>query len=370
MPLSLYFEDRLSPSEAERWLFAVPDGDPLGTGLGVMLSAEIYDSSAKLGRVRLARLDPLDTTPFAARPRPPAWTVLGGEEIDVADHWHLFTDGAHWLSRADSGRQRLRLCRADVDPALAGSPAELPAFLKGPPGTIPPAQLASLWFTNDHFMVRTRRGGVHVGLFDTVPPSLRLVRCDDAMVTHQTRLRVPRIGAAGDSVSNTASARRLGTGRQDDRFVLVAPDLLTYADPARLRLIEVDPETMSWAEVARIDEGPEYQLQMGTVVFLPGGRSLVTYKRLEVGWRAAANEDDGGNIRRVLFDAAWGVIWSENLLSAGKTSALAGNRPHTITYDWGGTTYVLSTWDEWNLSAGRLQGQPVPLGCRFRVDAV
>ncbi len=354
----------LAPAEAERWAFVIPDGDPAGTGLNAMISAGVRPELT--GYVRLGRINVLDAASLASV----SWTTLGPDSLDVADHWHLLVGSEHVVSRATT-QGRLYLCRTSADSSLAGSPLEAALPIVAPRGTRVMRSTAAFiqanWSTNDHALLLARRDGVQIVLGNTDGDSLRFVHVDSGLVCRSTVLRAGRVGSSTDRVKNTASARRLGGGRELSQVVVVAPTSLGYDQAGDLRVLDAEPDLRAWTELARIAGGDQYQLQMGTVCFLPGDYRLVTYKRLDRTWRTATGQDDGGDIVRTLFDSSWTELRTEVLLAGVATGGTVGNRPHTIRHDEAGTTHVVTTWDEWVLGSTRVQ--PDPGGCRYRVDA-
>ncbi len=355
----------IPPEEAERWAFVIPDGDPAGTGLNAMISAGLHPLE-ETGFVRLGRVNVLDASSVAAI----SWTTLGPDSLDVADHWHLLVGSDHVISRA-TAEGRLYVCRASADSTLAGSPVEAALPIVAPRGTYGAPSTAAFinadWSTNDHALLLARRGGVQVVLGNTAGDSLRFVHLDSGLVCRSTTLRAGQLGSAADRVKNTASARRLGGGRELSQVVVVAPTSLGYDQAGDLRVLDAEPDLRAWAELARIAGGDQHQLQLGTVCFLPGDYRLVTYKRLDTTWRPEPGLDDGGDIVRTLFDASWVELGTEVLRAGVATGGIVGNRPHTIRYDESGAVYVITTWDEWTLGSTRVG--PTPAGCRYRVDA-
>jgi hypothetical protein len=259
------------------------------------------------------------------------------------------------------------LCRALADLSNAAVPDEPSDPVVGNALVLPSQVQADDWQFNDHCMLLAREGGVRLVAYQPAQRGLRFVEVDNAMQALEPSRATPLVGAPPDPILNTASARRLGTSL-DEPVLVLAPTELLYNQTSDLRLVNVDPDYLAWAERLRISDGDEYQLQLGTEVQLGGGFMLVTFKRLHRDWRSTADDNDSGDIVRILFRANK-QIRRETLVDAvGSGFERCGNRPHSIKYETGGKTYVITTWDEWDVSISRGKADVVALGCTLRVD--
>ncbi len=108
-PVSTAVAPKIMPAVAPRsiagagvWLFAVDDGNPQ-----LALSAEL-DGKLLVGRLDVT--DPKATVSWQAVASP---TDTGG--MSIADHWHIFAHGYHWLVFSVAGDSASYLLKLDKD---------------------------------------------------------------------------------------------------------------------------------------------------------------------------------------------------------------------------------------------------------------
>ncbi len=356
-------------TDARTWLYAIPDGDPTGTGLPLVLTVE----APSLTRAGVSAVYAVRADPFAASLSGLGWVELAPvgfhPRASVRDHAHIFNRGRHWVSRSfeDKG---LSVCTFQPSLVDVTAPPGSGFPLFGPTGFPGRAQLNTGWSTNDHCM-SPAGDGVWVSALDGTYSAQRFARVDANMRTRMSPRMVPRVGDPADPVWNTASARPI-RGQPGARAHVVAPTSLHYNKTSDLRVLEADFSTGLWTDTQRITWGSSNQLQMGTRVALPGGAVAITYKRLSTSWRTATDQDDSGDIVRSLYDAAGTWLDNEVMVdSQGSSWTTSGNRPHTQLLRYRGDTYLLTSWDQWDLSTSggtRTTGNGSPSGCVLRVE--
>ncbi|MCC7015580.1 MAG: hypothetical protein IT564_00045 [Rhodospirillales bacterium] len=284
------------------WGFVVDDGD-----------SEPALSAERPGEIVAARL--------SADGAPPAWrAVVRAREVmarHLADHWHIFAHGAHWIVfSTDRGSFLLKLDRNFRRLLLVPvSDATLP--------------------TNDMFMV-AEPDGIAVGHF--LPGTGHLI------------FRMTRDGAPGGTVvlgggearhANGASALAVPGG-----FRVIAPQTLQPDMPGGLLAIEADRDWRIRSARILVSER-DRNVAMGSAVHLPDGRTIL-HARVRKAERAPsppapgatpggrAPRDDGGEIVRYWIGANGGIVRREVVVADQKA-----NRPHTALI--GGMLYTL--WD-------------------------
>lgn len=289
---------------ASLWLFAVEDGE-----------GKVVVSAEHQGRLLMGRLD-------LNQPEAKVdWkVVLDPSEIQapsLADHWHIFAHGAHWIvvSTPFSGSYLLKLDRGfnrlglfSVAPGQQSGPDNVP--------------------TNDMFLVEEPQG-VAVGHF--LPGrGHRIFRFDP----NGNPLGTVDFGGGTFTHANGASAQMAKSG-----FRVFAPHSLHPLTPSPIYLIWADP---NWTPVdGRILlEEPDTNFAMPTAVELASGHWIVharvrdltqTEPQAEPGFQMP---DDGAIVRYVL-DPEGSVLSREVLMSEG------GNRPHTSLIG----DLLVTTWD-------------------------
>ncbi|MDP2730187.1 MAG: hypothetical protein Q8O55_06880 [Dehalococcoidales bacterium] len=288
------------------WLFAVDDGNP-----HLALSAE-SDGQLLMGRLDIAN-------PAASV----SWQTVAGPAdtggVTIADHWHVFAHGYHWLVFSVAGDSASYLLKLDRDfKRLALVPV---GHSDGP--------------TNDMFLV-AEPNGVAVGHF--APGYGHTVhRFDvDAKKTGQVR-----IGGGTYAHANGSSAIPVEGG-----YLLFASETLNPSVTGAVRGIQFDA---SWrpvnVKVVLDEEGTN--AAMATAVRLESGYTIAHLRvRTGVSPRGTAigltpqpgslMPDDSGALVRLVLAPDGTVVSRETLASDG------ANRPHTTLAG----DLLVTTWDE------------------------
>lgn len=331
------------------WLFAVPDGDPEGTGLPVMLSTEV-DHTILMGRV-----DPLARrADFWRVEWPVEWCAIvdSAPLRDLADHWHLCIRGEHWVSYSYSNEESLNLFKLAARDVVDGvKPTEVSVVTPAAGGGL----IEGAYKTNDHFMVR-RKNGVAVGVWEP-PVTMKMVVIDSSLTYRAETELVGSFPLRG--IANGSSA--VGV-RPNEVHVLASTDL-SRMRPGSIRYLKYhvtsSDEWVDETEFLRIYERG-YNCQMATVVILPNRCTIITFKRFFE--RGTATEPDGGSIVRHVYTPR-GFFYSEETLLDPATLGRYGNRPHTTAYQAAGVRYLITTWDEADATG-------ITLGAYMRVDRI
>jgi len=286
------------------WLFAVDDGSPQ-----LALSAE-SDGKLLMGRLNVS--DPGATV---------SWQTVAGPAdtggVSIADHWHIFAHGFHWLVFSVAGDSSSYLLKLDKEfRRLALVPV---GHTDGP--------------TNDMFLV-AEPDGVAIGHF--APGYGHTVHRFDVEAKKTGQVR---IGGGVFTHGYGSSAIPVEGG-----YLLFATETLNPSATSAVRLIQFDA---SWQPVnvkAVFDENGT-NAAMATAVRLDNGYTIVHLRiRTGVSPRQKApspqtgsppTDDSGALVRLVL--APDGIIASkETLVSSGT------NRPHTTLVG----DLLVTTWDE------------------------
>ena len=286
------------------WLFAVDDGNP-----NLALSAESD------GRLLMGRLDM--TNPNAVV----SWQTVAGPAdtggVSIADHWHIFAHGFHWLVFSVAGDSASYLLKLDEEfRRLALVPV---GHTDGP--------------TNDMFLV-AEPDGVAIGHF--APGYGHTVHRFDIEAKKTGQVR---IGGGVFTHGNGSSAIPVEGG-----YLLFATETLNPSATSAVRLIQCDA---SWqpVNVRTVFDENGTNAAMATAVRLDNGYTIVHLRiRTGVSPRQKApspqtgpppTDDSGALVRLVL--APDGIIASkETLVSSGT------NRPHTTLVG----DLLVTTWDE------------------------
>jgi hypothetical protein len=292
-------------SDGALWLFAVPDG-----GDSVALSAEQHQALV------VGRLD-------VRRPSHPVeWRVaLAGKELGapgIADHWHMFAHGAHWIVVSTGGGSFL--LKLDRDFRRLGLFRVAPASRPGP-GGVP---------TNDMFLV-AESDGVAVGHF--LPGfGHRMYRFDQ----NGTPRDPVDFGGGPYRHANGASAERTAGG-----FLVFAPLTLNPLMYSSIRVIQADADWQPSNKFEPIAED-DMNIVMPSSVALPSGYRIVHARVRALGGEqrepGPAHERrpmDDGMIVRYVLDPSFRVVSRETVAPRG------ANRPHTALFG----DLLLTTWD-------------------------
>lgn len=307
---------------ANIWLFAVPDD-----------KEKVALSTEDNGTIKMGFFD-LDNPQKSV-----SWkTIVSQSDIGgkrVADHWHEFKNGYHWISfsisEADTGYlmkvdrdlNRVKLVKAVEKEKL--TQADLPPDAPNNNNMSMP--------TNDMFLV-AEDNGVSIGFF--LPgKGHRIFQFDnDLNLKSKTD-----IGGGDYRHGNGSSAIQTTNG-----FDLLASESINHLQEGFLNLIKFDSKWLPQSVITLVnDKGKSIGMTSG--LYLDDGSLIVNarvnenaYSQEEMLQKAPPGtaSDDGANIERFHFDA------SGNLLGTVKIyEGIAGHRPHTSKVK----DKLITTWD-------------------------
>ena len=305
-----------SVSGVKLWLFAVNDGNPQ-----MALSAEAD------GKLLMGRLDVTDPNATVSWQTVASSTDAGG--VTIADHWHIFAHGYHWLVFSVAGDSASYLLKLDKDfKRLALVPVE---HTDGP--------------TNDMFLV-AEPDGVAVGHF--APGYGHTVHRFDLQAKKTGQVR---IGGPSYTHANGSSAITVDGG-----YLLFASETLNPSTTSAVKLIRLDASWQPVSVRAVLDEDGT-NAAMATAVRLDSGYTVV-HLRIRTGVSprqqapaapqpGAPMPDDSGALVRLVLAPDGEIVSRETLVASGT------NRAHTTLVG----DLLVTTWDE-NGSA------------RLRVDSI
>ena len=310
-PVSTAIAPKIMPVVAPRsiagakvWLFAVDDGNPQ-----LALSAE---SDGKLLMGRLDVTDPKATVSWQTVASP---TDTGG--VSIADHWHIFAHGYHWLVFSVAGDSASYLLKLDKSfQRLAFVPV---GHTDGP--------------TNDMLLV-AEPDGVTVGHF--APGYGHTIHRFDIQAKKTGQVR---IGGGVFTHANGSSAIPVEGG-----YLLFASETLNPAVTSAVRLIQFDA---SWrpVNVRTVLDEDGTNAAMATAVRLDSGYTIVHLRvRTGVSPRQKAPSpqpgslmpDDSGTLLRLVLALDGSILSQETLVPDGT------NRVHTTLVG----DILVTTWDE------------------------
>lgn len=251
-----------------------------------------------------------------------SWRTVAGPAdtggVPIADHWHIFAHGYHWLAFSAGTAQASYLLKLDTDfQRLALVPV---GHTDGP--------------TNDMFLV-AEPNGVAVAHF--APGYGHTVHRFDVQAR---KIGQVRIGGGVFTHANGSSAIPVAGG-----YLLFASETLNPSSTSAVRLIQFDA---SWhpVNVRPVFDEDGTNATMPTAVRLGNGYTIVHLRtRTNVFPRGKAPfpppppsplSDDSGALVRLVLAPDGTIVSRETLVSAGT------NRPHTTLV--GGL--LLTTWDE------------------------
>ncbi|HJX12720.1 MAG TPA: hypothetical protein VJ377_04245, partial [Dehalococcoidales bacterium] len=298
---------------AKVWLFAVDDGNP-----NLALSAE---SDGKLLMGRLDATDPKATVSWQTVASP---TDTGGASI--ADHWHIFTHGYHWLVFSVAGDSASYLLKLDKDfQRLAMVPV---GHTDGP--------------TNDMFLV-AEPDGVAVGHF--APGFGHTVHRFDVEVKKTGQVRV---GSGNYIHANGSSAIPV-----EGDYLLFASETLNPSATSAVKLIRLDASWQPVSVRAVLDEDGT-NAAMASAVRLDSDYTIMHLRiRTGVSPRQKAPAalqpgsllpDDSGALVRLVLAPDGTILSMETLVSGGT------NRAHTTLVG----DLLVTTWDETGIARLRV----------------
>lgn len=305
---SLAEEPRIEPvldntllERGAMWLFVVEDDQ-----------GRLISSCERGQRIHVGVLDLSGRTPRVT------WEAVETPE-PVADHWHVFAHGRHWLSCSTPGAKRSHLIALDTALRRAGS-WKVADEEKAGRGGIP---------TNDHFLVAEPEG-VAVGHF--LPGhGHRVFR----FAKDGTPRGTVDIGGGGFRHANGSSANPV-----EDGFALWASQTLAPNQPGVVTWIQVsrDWETTSRRATIEVDRA---NLSMPSAVRCASGEWIVHLRQISdlAGGPAprpgGAMPADMGDIVRYVVDED-GSIAGREVIAEGEFA-----RPHALL----ARDRLLTTWD-------------------------
>ena len=308
---------------APMWLFAVPDDKDK-----VVLSAE------ENGVIKMGFFDLSNPTKAVSWKTIISSSDIGGKR--VADHWHEFKNGFHWISfsiseantgyimKVDGDLNRVALVKAAEKEQLTAN--DLPA--NAPNNTLDMP-------TNDMFLIPDDNG-VSVGFF--LPAKGHRMFQFDSDLNLKTKTD---IGGGNYQHGNGSSAIKTSSG-----FDLLASESISYLQEGSLKLIKFDASWVPQSVTTLFDE-KGVSIGMVSGLYLDDGSLVVNarvnreaYSQEEMLKKAPPGSgglsDDGADIERLHFDA------SGNLLSTTKIyEGKSGHRPHTSKIG----DKLITTWD-------------------------
>ncbi|MFA4845244.1 MAG: hypothetical protein WC654_01665, partial [Patescibacteria group bacterium] len=301
---------------APLWLFAVPDDEG-----SVILSAEVNQS------IVMARLD-LENP--EARPN---WkTIVSRDEVGgVADHWHVFAHGFHYLVFSTPQANSAYVVKVDRDLNRVAMEHIVDRY-EVPEEEQPPFGGEYLT-TNDMFLVAEPDGVTAAFFLPTI--GHKLFRMDEDLNVYETKT----IGGGELAHGNGSSAIMTDSG-----FDVLASDTIMHLTQSAVRLLRYDSD-WDFVEAFDLVDIDKQSIGMVSGVYLDDG-SLVVHSRTNVDAYArgvlpppptpGALTDDGGNIARYFFNSDLELVSTDYLFEG--TDA---HRPHTSLLD----DQLFTTWD-------------------------
>ena len=285
------------------WLFAVDDETD-----SPVLSTE------RDGAIYLGHLDLANPATAVEWQRVVSSDDLGGKR--VADHWHTFAYGAHWIVFSVQEANASYLLKLDQN---------FERLSLTPVATTAP--------TNDMFLVEND-AGVSVGHF---MPGVGHTLYDidlNGNVLHKSNV-------GGDRARHGNGASAIGSV---EGFSLFAGETLNFVEQSALLKIDTD---LDWnvTDVTTLVDDPSHNVSMTSAVMLEGGYVVVTARVTESYERGVLPPpkdsgeplaDDGGSIVRFVFDEEGNEI-SREVLFDGTTE----HRPHMELIG----ELLITTWD-------------------------
>jgi hypothetical protein len=306
---------------ANVWLFVVDDGSPQPA-----VSAERPGSAGGIviGRINLANPGASINWQFVATP-----ADTGGRGI--ADHWHVFAHGHHWIA----------FSAHEFPPPPGQAPDRFSYLLKMDTAfrrvALIPVVFNSTEPTNDMFLV-AEPDGVAVSVFMPSNRGLRLYRFD----TEGRSRGSVTIGGGQYAHGNGSSALPL-----QDGYLEFATETLQPNATSSVKAIVFDPAWQPQCAVTLIDESGTnaampsgVRLANGTVIVNMRIITGVTPRGLQAPFAQPSVTPDSGAIQRLVVMPDGTVVSRETILER-TTAANSGNRPHTALIG----DRLITTWD-------------------------
>jgi len=298
------FDPRTIPG-ANVWLFAIDDGNP-----------QLAMSAESDGKLLMGRLDVSD--PAAAISWQTVASPADTSGLSIADHWHIFAHGYHWLvfsAAGDSASYLLKLDKEFQRLALVHV-----GHSDGP--------------TNDMFLV-AEPNGIAVAHF--APGYGHTIHRFD---TKGNKTGQVRIGGRNFTHANGSSAIQVDGG-----YLVFASETLNPTATSAVRLIKFDT---SWrpVDIRPVLDEDGTNASMATAVRLDSGY-IIVHLRVHTGVSLRQNRpsapqpgsilpDDSGSLVRMVLAPDGTVVSRETLVADG------ANRPHTTLFG----DLLVTTWDE------------------------
>ncbi len=290
---------------AKVWLFTIDDGNP-----------QLVVSAESDGKLIMGRLDISDPAAQVS------WQTVAGPAdaggLSIADHWHIFAHGYHWLVFSAAGDSASYLMKLDTDfQRLVIVPV---GHSDGP--------------TNDMFLV-AEPNGVAVGHF--APGYGHTVH---RFNTRADKTGQVRIGGSQFTHSNGSSAIPMDAG-----YLVFATETLNPSATSAVRVIQFDA---SWrpVDLSPVMDEDGMNAAMATAVRLDSGYTIV-HLRIRTGVSprqelpsapqpSSLLPDDSGALVRIVLAPDGTISSKEILVSEG------ANRAHTTLVG----DLLVTTWDE------------------------
>ena len=297
--------DPRSITGAEVWLFAVDDGN-----------SQLAVSAESDGKLLLGRLDVTDPSATVS------WQTVAGPAdtggLPIADHWHIFAHGYHWLVFSVAGDSASYLLKLDKEfQRLAIVPV---GHADGP--------------TNDMFLV-AEPDGVAVAHF--APGYGHTLHRFDTQANKTGQVRI-----GGDKFTHANGSSAIPV---DGGYLVFASETLNPSATSAVRVIQFDA---SWrpVDVRPVMDEDGTNAAMATAVRLDSGYTIVHLRvRTGVSPRQKATSapqtgsplpDDSGALVRLVLAPDGTITSRETLVSEG------ANRAHTALVG----DLLVTTWDE------------------------
>jgi len=234
----------------------------------------------------------------------------------IADHWHVYANGFHWISFSANNARDAYLLKLDRD----FNRVALFTVVRG-----------SQQPTNDHFLV-AEPDGVAVAVF--LPGVGHLVYRFD---TQGTPRGTVQIGGGSAMHGNGSSAIPIQVG-----FHVLATESLTPMATSRIRLLSYDSSWRLTGNSTLISQD-RTNYGMASGVLLESGYMVVNLRvRENVNPRGVhtppTGGDDSGGIVQIIVAPDGQVASQRTIVASG------GNRPHTALK----SDLLITTWDGGN----------------------
>ncbi|MEK7620372.1 MAG: hypothetical protein AAB413_04005 [Patescibacteria group bacterium] len=307
------YEDQV---DAPLWLFGVADDEGQ-----VVLSAERNQG------IDMAFFDPED--PEATLD----WkTIVSRDEVGgVADHWHVFAGGYHYLVFSQPSADSAYAVKVDRDLNRMAMEHiidryEVPASERPPMG-------GEFLVTNDMFLVPEEDGIAAAFFLPTI--GHKVFRMDEDLEVFDT------VTIGGGEIVHGNGSSAIQT---QDGFDVLAADTIMHLQQSGVTRLRYDKD-WELVDTTRLVDEDKQSAGMTSGVYLNDG-SLVMHARVNVDAYARGQmpppptpgvlTDDGGNIVRYVFNPEGELILTEYLYEG--TDA---HRPHTALVG----DLLITTWD-------------------------